>query len=691
MTEGPIALSDTDSDVTFRVTENYEAEDDVVIEINNVFTVDKSTLAVRENRMDYTMPDSLSYEGGFTVTYDGEKRGEDVMKAWDKLRTVTVDIKTETGERTETFRVPDGWFLELLPDEGITVYADEALTDMTYNYIGSGTGDITLYARDEANTVSAKADPSTVTLENVIAVNYLTSLIKQYGQVKVHTDDQYLTEDACYFRGGTSVAHLSEWQSKGDSATGTTGSDGVLSYQINEDGSVTAYDYPSFNDENYKHDDYVEQNTDGDGEYFEGNTFLFGKLLGGKLDELAETDAGYSFRVTVAGSSPTVYRCTVDKVTLALRELRDESGEYAITVEYGEDLTPFAAEYADAMKKNRTLTYHAVSFVHTYDYVYTVPAGWSFYLGASDMTFYANADFTGEVENLVPADGKDYEFWVSDGTHTLTAPSLPFTMEQFIAANSISALVEKYGQVFVRRTTNDGSITDESEFFRSGDTPVMHETFQNPYLTGPQRIGTIGNDIRKELRYEIDPDGQIHAGIYLYSEDEIDFWRIENGGEEKYRYDGYLVGNISSIEPTLVSETDDTVTFSVPPAVFSGGDAPPRLVYTADKKTFAILSLKTPDEEYEVVCGENAAPFASKYATAMTDSRTVTCHYMTFGETYDLVFRIPSAWDVSFYMSMPTPEEEPNYYADAGWMQPVDPVIPANSGDVEIWATPVQG
>ena len=35
--------------------------------------------------------------------------------------------------------------------------------------------------------------------------------------------------------------------------------------------------------------------------------------------------------------------------------------------------------------------------------------------------------------------------------------------------------------------------------------------------------------------------------------------------------------------------------------------------------------------------------------------------------------------------------EESQYYADADWTKPVDPVIPAYSGDIEIWATCVQG
>ena len=164
----------------------------------------------------------------------------------------------------------------------------------------------------------------------------------------------------------------------------------------------------------------MARNTDKNGRYYHGNTSLIADLLRGKLEDLAETDAGYTFRVSVAhvySGTTDYYRCTADKSTLALTEVRDESGEYRIVLEYGRNLTPFAEKYEAAMKNTRTLTYHATWMWQTYEYVYIVPASWNFYLDASDVVFYKkNADSTEYTENFVPADGLDYEFWVMDNS-----------------------------------------------------------------------------------------------------------------------------------------------------------------------------------------------------------------------------------------------------------------------------------
>ena len=415
-------LGETADDVTFSVLENYVTESGSSFEIRHICTVKKDTLAICDCREDYVTPDGSPSGGGFTVSYNGEKLGEDAMKAWDSLRTVTLDIKTEAGERTETETVPEGWYLQLIADEGITVYADEALTELTYNYVGSDTGDITLYARDEANALPAGIDASSV-------------------------------------------------------------------------------------------------------------------------------------------------------------------------------------------------------------------------------------------------------------------------LQNMIAANRITALTEKYGQVMVNRAYKDGTVTNKQEFFRSGDTFVVHETLKNPYLTEPRQSGIIGNDPRNELWYEIGSDGRIHARL------RIDITRLdEAGGEAPYfRFDDYLVDNIGGSEPEIVGETDGTVTFSVPPAEYFGGDGPPRYVYTVDRESFTILNLETPDELLEVVCGEDAAPFSAVYAEAAKDCRTVTCHHLTAGETEDIVWRIPSAWDVNLSVIVYADGVSPSCYADAGLTQPADSVIPAYSGDVELWVTAAVG
>ncbi|MBR4143706.1 MAG: hypothetical protein IKR10_09310, partial [Firmicutes bacterium] len=110
-----------------------------------------------------------------------------------------------------------------------------------------------------------------------------------------------------------------------------------------------------------------------------------------------------------------------------------------------------------------------------------------------------------------------------------------------------------------------------------------------------------------------------------------------------------------------------------------------------DRETLTILSLKTPDERYEVVCGENAAPFSSVYAQAMTDSRTITCHYLTAGETKDIVWQIPSAWEAEVVLAVYVDGASPFFSSSAEMNQPCSNVIPAYSGDVEIWCTLAMG
>ena len=144
---GPTGVLETDDSVSFGVTERYETEDGQTLEIRHTYTVDRSTLAVLAYHTEYTAPDGSFYESGFTVSYNGTKLGEEAMKAWDSPRAVTFDYKTAGGERTETVTVPGSWSLQLLPDEGLTVYYDAALTLPTDNTIDGGE-DIALYVRD---------------------------------------------------------------------------------------------------------------------------------------------------------------------------------------------------------------------------------------------------------------------------------------------------------------------------------------------------------------------------------------------------------------------------------------------------------------------------------------------------------------------------------------------------------------
>ena len=71
----------------------------------------------------------------------------------------------------------------------------------------------------------------------------------------------------------------------------------------------------------------------------------------------------------------------------------------------------------------------------------------------------------------------------------------------------------------------------------------------------------------------------------------------------------------------------------------------------------------------------------------MADSRTVTCHYLTAGGTKDIVWQIPSAWEAEVVPTVYIDGGSPFCSSSAEMNQPVGSVIPAYSGDVEIWCT----
>ena len=246
-----------------------------------------------------------------------------------------------------------------------------------------------------ANLAAAPA----LDLTTVIAANRLSALAERYGTVKVHDSDKYFDTDSWFFLDGGTVVKITESVSKTTGASvGLNVQVGDLLYMINEDGSVTGRGFvrayaPAENTEN--------------------DSYLVNKLLGGTLDELAETNDGYAFRVSTSWNG---YRCAVDKSTLSLSEIRDESGDFLCTVEYGAKLPSFAETYKKAMEKTRTVILHASRGTETYDWVYTVPTAWDFYFDAGEMAVYADAAHTVFAGSSVPADGKNYEFWCVDGT-----------------------------------------------------------------------------------------------------------------------------------------------------------------------------------------------------------------------------------------------------------------------------------
>ena len=415
-------VSEDDETWTFTVDERYEGEDGVSGTITDTFMAAKDTLAI--------LSCSWAYENGyvagsFTVSYNGNRDGEEIMKAWDKTRTLTFDIKTEAGgARTETVAVPDSWLVQLLVDEGITVCFDEACTELTYNLLDAG-GDTTLWARDEANTLQASTpggadlspDLPGFAIEDLIAANYLTVLLPQYGQVKINQTFDYGSDYMCYFPFRDTVAYYGEGRYVFDGEDENTrfGSDGDISYDIAADGTVSGYAYA----DTASGEDYIAYNSDAEGRFFPDNAYLTSSLYGCVITDIEEQGDVFvvhtRYAETAEGEDPFVQTYTVDRETLAIRSYAIEGTFYRLTVDYGEGLNPYEDTFRKAMADTRTVTYHIHMDGESFDRVYEVPKSWTFSLRIKEeMRFFKDKGLTDPIENLVPADQWNHEIWVTD-------------------------------------------------------------------------------------------------------------------------------------------------------------------------------------------------------------------------------------------------------------------------------------
>ncbi|MBQ3956795.1 MAG: hypothetical protein II680_12980 [Clostridia bacterium] len=433
----PVLVSEDEDTCTFTVDEVYETLEGFENRMKNYFTVDKGTLAILSCVWEYE-DGSMN---GFTVSYNGEKLGTEPMKAWDKTRRLDIDIRTEAGEpRVDTAEIPDAWLAQLLTDEGITVYTDEACTELTYNLIDAG-GDTILYARDAANTPAGGEKPdsgegtngtngtdglSGVTtdlpgfaIEDVFDLNYITVLVKQFGQVAVRETYGYGSAVRYYFPWNGTIVSYSEGEYEFDEpAKNRLGFFGDVNFEIDEAGQVMATSYIGGSDDPA----FLDAMTDPEGNFFSENTRLNSVLYNSTMEDLTEGEDTYSFRAVPKPSSIDGYEyqysfsVTVEKGTLAIRSVSAVEELSDQQVEYGEDIVPFAPVFEEAMKDTRTLTYHVHLDGENTDYTFVIPKSWPFTLGLfdDDARYFRDKGLTDPTVNLIPADNYNHEIWVTD-------------------------------------------------------------------------------------------------------------------------------------------------------------------------------------------------------------------------------------------------------------------------------------
>ncbi|MCR4904465.1 MAG: hypothetical protein K6A33_00170, partial [Clostridiales bacterium] len=514
--------------------------------------------------------------------------------------------------------------------------------------------------------------------------NYLTALTERYKSVKIRTDTEYTDTDAWFFPDGGSVVQLIQHVFK---ASGTSsdlsGSAGDLDFFVEDDGSVFARGVVR-----------AAPAVTPDPEYDAINTYLIDRLRGGTLDELAETDAGYTFRVSVpsyADNSPYIYRCTADKDTLALTEIREEGPEAALlcTVEYGGELPALADTYTAAMRKVRTVTYHASRDGKTYDTVFRVPADWSFYADTGDNALYADADLTAYSDSLVPSDGKDYAFWMTDGMSAAGSDGLPFTLKQVTDANYITALVKQYGQVAVHASYGYG--TSEYAFFPYGDSVASYSEEEFEFDAGPTRSRT---GIYGDLCFEVDEAGKTLATSYVIpgASDDEDYIAYETDTEGAFFSDNRRLNSVfwnSAIKD--LTQDGDTYTFLSDSSSEEGAEYEYAETYTVtvDKGTLAIRRILLTGDAYaaEVEYGKDIVPFAKTFSDAFADTRKLTYHVQMNGEKSDYAFEVPKTWDFTLGIV----GDNLRFFRDKGLTDPTENLVPADQWNHEIWVTDARG
>ena len=425
---GPTLIEESDGRIVFSLTETAkDFENETIYEITDVYTVERNTLAVLKLEQP-DAPAGRTIPRGFTAEYGGEKKGESLLSAWNNLRSVTLDIKTESTERTEVVRIPEGWGLTPFPDNGITVYADEALTEEIDRLAEDVPGDCTLYLRDGSAALSAQKERYGFTLEDVIRANHATVLTKKYAYVTGREVTENGWTEQSVFRFGNTLVQYTERDSLNWNSWGQVSSAEWTDLDSRDTARLTFTEAGGFLlkgslPESTTYDpappETLRPYTDAEGVYYARNALLYHELIGGEAGEMEvteETADTVTILVTIKNSwdpSSARYVCLLDRETLELKSMSYPDGTLIRTYVYGTEPSGFSAVVLSSMESARTLTYHVSIGGTTEDHVFAVPGWWEFAADTSRTQFYADAGRTAPAENLIPADGLDHEIWTA--------------------------------------------------------------------------------------------------------------------------------------------------------------------------------------------------------------------------------------------------------------------------------------
>jgi hypothetical protein len=388
------------------------------------------------------------------------------------------------------------------------VYENGSALEITYTYGGDRFGADRITA---ALTDYYSVDPSslTFTLDDMRAANSLTALLGAYGQagyeLKWETGAQEseglrAEKASAYTSDGHRIIVRTETKDDGSASTRIL-CDGLLLPEANGIARV----YCGVQDS--------------------GENLISGLIPDGVIGSVTESGSSVVLIVRFMRSgSPAVARLIADRQSLLLSSCEvdlvgDGASRRLYTVSFEKGGEKEAAERTAALGTGRKAVYHVEwANAPAEDYTYTIPGNWSFrLLFWSDAEFYYDSEHLGKTsaQIQVPADGMDYEIWVTGATKYTDGDGTPVSdafLADLTAANRLSSLVGRYGSVTeqngaeVTAFRKDGSLwvryrKDESE--ETGEYgPVRMSVGEDGWITCIASYGDIVRNPDEEYQYE---------------------------------------------------------------------------------------------------------------------------------------------------------------------------------------------
>ena len=378
--------------------------------------VSKETLSVQSLSWEYFTGDT-QYYSSLSVEYNGERLHSDALAEWDKTRTVTFDIRTETVARTEEFPFPEGWQLQCAPGEGLLLRSADADEQDGSVLVGANTGNVTVTAWDEATLAASgtRIEGFPITLEEFYERNSLKTLTKEFGSVILENAVEDGTETTSFYLRGDEIVHIDERQRVLDGENTHTASGEIRGYHFGYDSYGHQYMYVP----TPKAGDPEVPLAAGNNavEFYSNDLWLTRSLHSGAEGTVILAEEGLTFymllfRPSYEGGEKDTVTYTIDKETLYINEIAYGHDGKVVNVTRGGEVG-FAKVLEEAFAETRDILVH---YEGIGDLRYEAPAKWTFsiggYLGVTPE-YWADKEMQTPLDDI-PADGKDYEFWASD-------------------------------------------------------------------------------------------------------------------------------------------------------------------------------------------------------------------------------------------------------------------------------------